>query len=106
MTAYDPSVGLEQKQILTQYTALLKTVAAQRPLLLILEDLHWVDATSNALLFHLSREVARDRILIVGSYRRGLIRWICRPPGICLKNCRRAISSTICSVASQDANRC
>src|SRR6266511_416051 len=69
MTAYDPSAGLEQKQILAQYTALLKTVAAQRPLLLILEDLHWVDASSNALLFHLSQEVARDRILIVGSYR-------------------------------------
>ena len=50
-----PSAGLEQKQILAQYTALLKTVAARRPLLLILEDLHWVDASSNALLFHLSR---------------------------------------------------
>jgi len=69
ITAYDPSAGLEQKQILAQYTALLKTVAAQRPLLLIVEDLHWVDASSNALLFHLSQEVARDRILIVGSYR-------------------------------------
>jgi predicted ATPase len=69
LTAPAPSTGLEQKQILAQYTALLKTVAAQRPLLLILEDLHWVDASSNALLFHLSREVANDRILIVGSYR-------------------------------------
>jgi predicted ATPase len=68
-TAHAPSAGLEQRQILAQYTALLKTVAAQRPLLLILEDLHWVDASSNALLFHLSREVANDRILIVGSYR-------------------------------------
>jgi predicted ATPase/DNA-binding XRE family transcriptional regulator len=68
-TAHDPSAGLEQKQILAQYTALLKTVAAQRPLLLILEDLHWVDASSNALLFHLSREVGNNRILIVGSYR-------------------------------------
>lgn len=69
MTAHAPSVGLEQKQILTQYTALLKTVAAQSPLLLILEDLHWLDASSNALLFHLSREVGSDRILIIGSYR-------------------------------------
>src|SRR5262245_34639407 len=69
MTAYAPSPGLEQKQILAQYTALLKIVAAQRPLLLILEDLHWVDASSNALLFHLSREVGNNRILIAGSYR-------------------------------------
>jgi adenylate cyclase len=69
MTAHASSAGLEQKQILAQYTALLKTVAAQHPLLLILEDLHWVDDSSNALLFHLSREVGNDRILIVGSYR-------------------------------------
>lgn len=61
--------GLEQRQILAQYTVLLKAIAAQRPLMLILEDLHWVDASSNALLFHLSREVSNDRILIVGSYR-------------------------------------
>ncbi|MCB0193098.1 MAG: AAA family ATPase [Anaerolineae bacterium] len=64
-----PSPGLQQKQILTQYTALLKTVAAQYALLLILEDLHWVDTASNALLFHLCREVGNDRILIIGSYR-------------------------------------
>jgi transcriptional regulator with XRE-family HTH domain/tetratricopeptide (TPR) repeat protein len=69
MTTSDRSAGLEQKQILAQYAALFKTVAAQRPLLLILEDLHWVDASSNALLFHLSREVGNNRILIVGSYR-------------------------------------
>ncbi len=69
MIGSDQNVGLEQKQILAQYISLLKTVAAQRPLLLILEDLHWVDASSNALLFHLSREVSNNRILIVGSYR-------------------------------------
>ncbi len=69
MTTSDQSVGLEQKQILAQYTALLKSLAAQRPLLLILEDLHWVDVSSNALLFHLSREVGNECILIVGSYR-------------------------------------
>ncbi|MFN8454075.1 MAG: AAA family ATPase [Anaerolineae bacterium] len=67
--ASEPSPGLEQKQILAQYTALLKIAAARHPLLLILEDLHWVDASSNALLFHLSREVGNDRILIVGTYR-------------------------------------
>jgi transcriptional regulator with XRE-family HTH domain/tetratricopeptide (TPR) repeat protein len=69
IAARAPSPGLEQKQITAQYTALLKSVAARRPLLLIMEDLHWVDASSNALLFHLSREVSNDRILIVGSYR-------------------------------------
>jgi predicted ATPase len=61
--------NLEQKRILTQYTALLKAIARQRPLLLILEDLHWVDASSSDLLFHLSRTVGDSRILMVGTYR-------------------------------------
>ncbi len=62
-------VRLEQPRLFSQYTALLKAIAAQQPLLLILEDLHWVDTSSSALLFHLSREVSDSRILIVGTYR-------------------------------------
>jgi DNA-binding SARP family transcriptional activator/predicted ATPase len=60
---------VEQQQIFAQYTAALTTIATQRPLLLILEDLHWVDSASSGLLFHLSREVRRSRMLIVGTYR-------------------------------------
>ena len=61
--------GLEQQRIFSQYTALLKTIAAQRPLLFIIEDLHWVDTASSGLLFHLSREIGDSRILIIGTYR-------------------------------------
>jgi predicted ATPase len=61
--------NLEQKRLLSQYTALLKAIARQRPLLLIIEDLHWVDASSGDLLFHLSREIGDSRILMVGAYR-------------------------------------
>src|SRR5262249_43217815 len=32
-------------------------------------DLHWVDSASSGLLFHLSREAAHSRMLIVGTYR-------------------------------------
>ncbi len=42
---------------------------AKRPLLFIIEDLHWVDAASSGLLFHLSREISDSRILILGTYR-------------------------------------
>src|SRR5262249_36054013 len=38
-------------------------------LLLILEDLHWDDKASSGLLFHLTREAAHSRILILGTYR-------------------------------------
>jgi DNA-binding SARP family transcriptional activator/predicted ATPase len=61
--------NLEQKHVFAQYTAVLKAIAAQRPLLLILEDLHWVDASSASLLFHLCREVGDSPILILGTYR-------------------------------------
>lgn len=64
-----PDAGLEQQRIFSQYAALLKAIAAQRPLLFIIEDLHWVDTASSGLLFHLSREISDSRILIVGTYR-------------------------------------
>ncbi|MCL4301393.1 MAG: AAA family ATPase [Anaerolineae bacterium] len=58
-----------QQPIFAQYTAALNAIASQRPLVLILEDLHWVDSASSGLLFHLSREAAQSRMLIVGTYR-------------------------------------
>src|SRR4029453_17167263 len=58
-----------QQPILAQYSAALNAIARQRPLVLILEDLHWVDAASSDLLVHLSREAAHSRMLIVGTYR-------------------------------------
>ena len=69
LTGADAGAKLEQQRIFAQYTAALKAIASQRPLLLILEDLHWVDSASSGLLFHLSREVGDSRMLIVGTYR-------------------------------------
>jgi tetratricopeptide (TPR) repeat protein len=60
---------IEQQRIFAQYTAALSAIARERPLVLILEDLHWVDAASSGLLFHLSREASRSRMLILGTYR-------------------------------------
>lgn len=60
---------LEQQRLFGQYTALLKAVAARQPLLFIIDDLHWLDPSSAALLFHLSREVRDSRIMIIGTYR-------------------------------------
>jgi len=63
------TVALGQKHIFAQYTAFLKAITAKRPLLLILEDLNWSDPSSSGLLFHLSRQLAGSRILIIGTYR-------------------------------------
>ncbi|MCB0195744.1 MAG: AAA family ATPase [Anaerolineae bacterium] len=69
LTTAEASSGLEQQRIFTQFTALLNAIAAQRPILLIIEDLHWVDTASSGLLFHLSRQIAESHILIIGTYR-------------------------------------
>jgi adenylate cyclase len=60
---------LEQGFIFEQYTNTLKAVAARHPLLLLLDDLQWVDTASAGLLFHLGRRLAGSRILILCAYR-------------------------------------
>ncbi|UCC65447.1 MAG: AAA family ATPase, partial [Anaerolineae bacterium] len=62
---------LAQSQLFDGYTDVLRVLATQRPLLLLLDDLQWADNASISLLFHLGRELADggSRILIVGAYR-------------------------------------
>ena len=66
-TATQPTIA--QSRIFEQYAGLLQTLAAEQPLVLVLDDLQWADASSIALLFHLGRRIDTSRILIVGSYR-------------------------------------
>jgi adenylate cyclase len=60
---------LQQNAIFEQYTNVLRALAEQRPLLLLLDDLQWTDTASAGLLFHLGRRLAGARILVVGAYR-------------------------------------
>ena len=64
----DP-VGVQQANLFEQYTGVLQALARQRPLILVLDDLQWTDAGSISLLFHLGKQLAGCRILIVGAYR-------------------------------------
>lgn len=45
---------LSQSRIFEQYTDVLRALAAQQPLLLVLDDLQWADRASINLLFHLA----------------------------------------------------
>lgn len=47
----------------------LRALAEIQPLLLVLEDLHAADSATLLLLNFLSRELRRDRVLLVGAYR-------------------------------------
>lgn len=61
--------GADQAALFDAYLRVLRAVAAESPVVLLLEDLHWADASSVALLFHLARRLAGTRVLVVGSYR-------------------------------------
>jgi predicted ATPase len=43
--------------------------STDKPLLLILEDLHWADSASLSLLHYLSRAIGSERILVLGTFR-------------------------------------
>ncbi|WP_432752669.1 AAA family ATPase [Streptomyces sp. JL2001] len=48
---------------------LLERLAADRTIVLVLEDLHWADASTRHLLAYLFRTLRRGRIVVVASYR-------------------------------------
>lgn len=53
-----------------QFTRVLRALAHQKPLLLVLDDLQWADKGSIDLLSHLGYELEGCPILIIGIYRR------------------------------------
>lgn len=60
---------LEQTAVFGQVTSVLHHLSQNRPLLITLDDLQWLDTASIGLLFHLGRRLAGSHILIVGAYR-------------------------------------
>jgi tetratricopeptide (TPR) repeat protein len=67
-TSQSPA-DLEQHTLLEEYATVLERVAGHQPLIIILEDLHWVDRGSAELLLHLGRRLLHSRIMLVGAYR-------------------------------------
>lgn len=64
-----PQAAMDQGRIFEQYANVLKALAKEQPLLIILDDLHWADEASIGLLFHLSRRIEQSSILLIGTYR-------------------------------------
>jgi len=60
---------LQQSNLFEQYTRVLQALSKENSLLLVLDDLQWVDTGSASLLFHIGRQIKGSRILIVGSFR-------------------------------------
>lgn len=58
-----------QLYVFDAVAALLAEFSAARPVLLVIEDLHWADQSTRDLLRFLLSRLERQRLLIVGSYR-------------------------------------
>ncbi len=59
----------EQQRLFENMVACCQALCERSPLLLVLEDAHWADSGSLALLRHLARRTRRHRVLIVATYR-------------------------------------
>jgi len=65
----EQKTAASQQQIFQQYANLLSKISERHPLVLFLDDMHWADASSCNLLFHLSRHIADKKLFIVATYR-------------------------------------
>jgi len=66
-----PSLEPEQARfrLFESTTNFLKNASREQPLVVVLDDLHWADPPSLRLLEFLARDIAGERILVIGTYR-------------------------------------
>jgi tetratricopeptide (TPR) repeat protein len=67
----DQALDLDQQQfrVFDSLATVLRKAGDARPLMVMLEDLHWADPSSLAFLDFLAREIRSTRTLVVGTYR-------------------------------------
>lgn len=64
-------VGLDRLALFESVVSMIELIAAEvAPLLLVLEDLHWADASTRDLVRFLFSRLGPDRVLILASYRK------------------------------------
>lgn len=62
-------IGATRQRMLREIADALETIAAERPILLVFEDLHWVDLSTVDLISVLARRRQRARLMLVCTYR-------------------------------------
>ncbi|QIQ01880.1 AAA family ATPase [Streptomyces liangshanensis] len=63
----DPGEG--QGRLFALMGQLLERLAAERTVIVVLEDLHWADASTRSMLTYLFRTLRQGRLLLVATYR-------------------------------------
>lgn len=59
----------EQQRLFWSVTGFVQALAERRPVAFLLDDLHWADAASLALLQHLARHTRAAPVFLLGAYR-------------------------------------
>jgi ATP/maltotriose-dependent transcriptional regulator MalT len=59
----------EQVRVFEALLAVFDALADERPLLLVIEDLHWADSSTRGFVRFLARTLCTERVLVVGTYR-------------------------------------
>ena len=67
LSAVDP--GRERVRLFEACASLWEAIAVRRPVVLVVEDVHWSGPATLALLEHLARGAARTRVLVIATYR-------------------------------------
>jgi predicted ATPase len=65
----EESSAAEQVRVFEALLALFDAMAEERPLLLVIEDLHWADSSTRGFIRFLARTLCTERMLVVGTYR-------------------------------------
>jgi DNA-binding winged helix-turn-helix (wHTH) protein len=61
--------GATPERMLREISEFLETIASEKPLLLILEDLHWADHATVDLISALARRRQPAKLILIGTYR-------------------------------------
>ena len=61
--------ALERTRLFEAVSRLVERIAAVQPVVLLVDDLHWVDASSMELLHYVARSLGTRRVLLIGAYR-------------------------------------
>ncbi len=78
------TIGTNKDRMLREMGDALGALALSKPLVLLLEDLHWADPSSVDLLRHLGQRLVGQHVLMVGTYRPEQVELANHP----LKSCR------------------
>ena len=68
-TLQQRALGATRERMLREMAESLETLTTDRPLLLVLEDLHWADYSTLDLLTRLAHRQEPARLLVIGTYR-------------------------------------